>query len=67
MCIRDRIYTPSTKAEIGDHDENSCYEQSVDHLEKYFPGKGKELSLIHIFSEDGTVDRIFMQDKPTHL
>ena len=36
------IYTPSTKAEIGDHDENISYEQSVDHLEKYFPGKGKE-------------------------
>ena len=37
-----QIYTPSTKAEIGDHDENISYEQSVDHLEKYFPGKGKE-------------------------
>ena len=38
----EQIYTPSTKAEIGDHDENISYEQSVDHLEKYFPGKGKE-------------------------
>lgn len=36
------IYTPSTKAEIGDHDENISYEQSVTHLEKYFPGKGEE-------------------------
>ena len=40
--LPDPIYTPSTKAEIGDHDENISYEQSVDHLEKYFPGKGKE-------------------------
>ena len=36
------IYTPSTKAEIGDHDENISYEQSVDYLEKRFPGKGEE-------------------------
>ena len=28
--------TPSTKAEIGDHDENISYEQSIAHLEKYF-------------------------------
>ena len=40
--VPEQIYTPSTKAEIGDHDENISYEQSVDHLEKYFPGKGKE-------------------------
>ena len=36
------IFTPSTKAEIGDHDENISYEQSIDYLEKRFPGKGKE-------------------------
>ena len=40
--LPEPIYTPSTKAEIGDHDENISYEQSVDHLEKYFPGNGKE-------------------------
>ena len=40
--LPEPIYTPSTKAEIGDHDENISYEQSVAHLEKYFPGKGKE-------------------------
>ena len=34
--LPEPIYTPSTKAEIGDHDENISYEQSVDHLEKYF-------------------------------
>ena len=36
------IYTPSTKAEIGDHDENISYEQSIDVLEKQFPGHGLE-------------------------
>ncbi len=40
--LPEPIYTPSTKAEIGDHDENISFEQSVDHLEKYFPGKGAE-------------------------
>ena len=33
---------PSTKAEIGDHDENISYEESVAYLEKRFPGKGEE-------------------------
>ncbi|MCR4892482.1 MAG: phosphoribosylaminoimidazolesuccinocarboxamide synthase [Lachnospiraceae bacterium] len=36
------IYTPSTKAELGDHDENISFEQSIDVLEKEFPGKGRE-------------------------
>ena len=36
------IYTPSTKAEIGDHDLNISYEESIAHLEKYYPGKGAE-------------------------
>lgn len=40
--LPEPIYTPSTKAELGDHDENISYEQSVAHLEKYFPGKGEE-------------------------
>lgn len=40
--LPEPIYTPSTKAEIGDHDENVSYEQSVAYLEKYFPGKGEE-------------------------
>lgn len=34
------IYTPSTKADLGDHDENISYEQSVEVLEKHFPGHG---------------------------
>ena len=40
--LPEPIYSPSTKAEIGDHDESISYEQSVDYLEKRFPGKGKE-------------------------
>ena len=39
--LPEPIYTPSTKAEIGDHDENISFEQSIAHLEKYFPGKGE--------------------------
>ena len=40
--LPEPIYTPSTKAEIGDHDENISYEQSIAYLEKRFPGKGEE-------------------------
>ena len=40
--LPEPIYTPSTKAEIGDHDENISFEQSVEVLEKAFPGKGNE-------------------------
>ena len=40
--LPEPIYTPSTKAEIGEHDENISFEQSVEYLEKYFPGKGAE-------------------------
>lgn len=40
--LPEPIYTPSTKAEIGDHDENISFEESVDYLEKRFPGKGRE-------------------------
>ncbi len=40
--LPEPIYTPSTKAEIGDHDENISYEQSIDYLEKQFPGHGEE-------------------------
>ncbi len=40
--LPEPIYTPSTKAEIGDHDENISFEQSVEYLEKRFPGKGQQ-------------------------
>ena len=39
--LPEPIYTPSTKAEIGDHDENISYDQSVEVLEKLYPGKGE--------------------------
>ncbi len=40
--LPEPLYTPSTKADLGEHDQNITYEQSIDHLEKYFPGKGEE-------------------------
>lgn len=40
--LPEPVYTPSTKAEIGDHDENINYEQSIDVLEKIYPGRGRE-------------------------
>jgi phosphoribosylaminoimidazole-succinocarboxamide synthase len=40
--LPEPIYTPSTKAEIGDHDENISYEKSIDVLEKIYPGRGEE-------------------------
>ena len=40
--LDEPIYTPSTKAELGLHDENISYERSIEELEKVFPGKGGE-------------------------
>lgn len=40
--LPEPIYTPSTKAEIGLHDENISFEQSVEVLEKIYPGKGAD-------------------------
>ena len=40
--LPEPIFTPSTKAEIGDHDENVSLEQGAAVLEKFFPGKGRE-------------------------
>lgn len=34
------IYTPTTKAELGLHDEHITFDESVDILEKLYPGKG---------------------------
>ena len=42
--LPEPLYTPSTKAEIGDHDENISFERSVEVLEKEFPGRGEELA-----------------------
>lgn len=40
--LPEPIYTPSTKAEIGDHDENISFEKSIEVLEKAFPSHGEE-------------------------
>ncbi|WP_103953239.1 phosphoribosylaminoimidazolesuccinocarboxamide synthase [Lachnospira multipara] len=40
--LPEPIYTPSTKAEIGDHDENISFEKSIEVIEKAFPGHGEE-------------------------
>ena len=40
--LPEPIFTPSTKADLGDHDENVSFEESIDVLEKSFPGKGRE-------------------------
>ncbi|MBR1390403.1 MAG: phosphoribosylaminoimidazolesuccinocarboxamide synthase [Lachnospiraceae bacterium] len=39
--LPEAIYTPSTKAELGEHDENISFEQSVEMLEKIYPEKGR--------------------------
>ena len=44
--LPEPIYTPSTKAELGDHDENISFEKSAGVLEKEYPGKGKEYAKI---------------------
>ncbi len=40
--LPEPIYTPSTKADLGEHDENISFEKSIEVLEKDFPGKGRE-------------------------
>ena len=40
--LPEPIFTPSTKAEIGDHDENIAYEKSIEVLERDYPGHGEE-------------------------
>ena len=39
--LPEPIYTPTTKAEIGLHDEHISFEESVEILEKLYPGKGE--------------------------
>lgn len=39
--LPEPIYTPTTKADQGDHDEHITFEDSVRILEKQFPGKGE--------------------------
>ena len=40
--LPEPIYTPSTKADIGLHDENISFERSIEVLEEKYPGKGAE-------------------------
>ena len=40
--LPEPIFTPSTKAELGDHDENVSLEEGAAFIDKTFPGKGKE-------------------------
>lgn len=40
--LPEPIYTPSTKAELGLHDENISFERSVEILEEIYPGRGAE-------------------------
>lgn len=40
--LPEPIFTPSTKAEVGTHDENISVEQGAAMLDKLYPGKGKE-------------------------
>ncbi len=40
--LPEPIFTPTTKAEIGTHDENITFDETVETLEKFFPGKGRE-------------------------
>ncbi len=42
--LPEPIFTPSTKAEIGDHDENISFERCVEVLERDYPGRGQELA-----------------------
>ncbi len=39
--LPEPVYTPSTKADIGDHDENIPFNKTASLLNKEFPGKGR--------------------------
>ena len=38
--LPEPIYTPTTKADLGDHDEHITFDETVDIIEKLHPGKG---------------------------
>lgn len=40
--LPEAIFTPSTKASVGEHDMNISMEEGAEWIEKTFPGKGKE-------------------------
>lgn len=41
--LPEPIFTPSTKAELGDHDQNVSLEEGAACVDKTFPGRGREL------------------------
>lgn len=43
--LPEPIYTPSTKADLGLHDENISFERSIEVLEAQYPGKGEEYAI----------------------
>jgi phosphoribosylaminoimidazole-succinocarboxamide synthase len=43
--LTEPVFTPSTKAEIGDHDENITYERAVDLVGKEVAERAREISL----------------------
>ena len=38
--LPEPIYTPTTKADLGDHDEHITFDETVEIIEKLHPGKG---------------------------
>ena len=42
--LEEPLFTPSTKAELGDHDENISFEKTIPLIEKEFPGRGEEIA-----------------------
>ena len=40
--LPEPIFTPSTKAELGEHDQNVDLEEAAAFIDKTFPGKGRE-------------------------
>ena len=38
--LPEPVYTPTTKADLGDHDEHITFDETVDIIEKLHPGKG---------------------------
>ena len=42
--LPEPIYTPTTKADLGEHDEHITFEDTIKILEKEYPGRGEELA-----------------------
>ena len=42
--LPEPIYTPTTKADLGDHDEHITFSDTVEILKKEFPGREEELA-----------------------